>query len=113
VGGVSALMSLGLFSLKGTTDIDPIYEITSPVFDEIRIKLDDEYYPGEEFIIKTHNNSEANCYIQKAELNGKILDQCWFTHDQFSKGGILELWLGDEPNKSWGVVNSPAKRNGK
>ncbi len=105
MGGVSALMSLGLFSLKGTTAIDPIYEITSPVFDEVKIILDQDYYSGKNFIIKTNNNSEENCYIQKAELNGMPLNQCWFTHDEFSKGGMLELWLGDEPNKNWGIKN--------
>ncbi|MBT4412064.1 MAG: glycoside hydrolase family 92 protein [Bacteroidetes bacterium] len=103
MGGVSALMSMGLFSLKGTTSVDPVYEITSPVFDEIIIKLDQKYYPGESFTIKTHNNSDENCYIQKAELNGMQLDQCWFTHEEFSKGGLLELWMGDKPNKNWGT----------
>ncbi|MBT4397995.1 MAG: glycoside hydrolase family 92 protein, partial [Bacteroidetes bacterium] len=101
--GVSALMSMGLFSLKGTTSVDPVYEITSPVFDEIIIKLDQKYYPGESFTIKTHNNSDENCYIQKAELNGMQLEQCWFTHEEFSKGGLLELWMGDKPNKNWGT----------
>lgn len=104
MGGVSALMSIGLFSLKGSTDMNPIYEITSPVFDEVKIKLDQNYYSGKTFIIKTNNNSEENCYIQKAELNGIQLNQCWFTHEEFSKGGILELWMGDKPNKNWGTI---------
>ncbi len=95
MGGVSALMSMGLFSLKGNNSIDPVYEITSPVFDEVKIKLDPAYYAGEYFTIKTNNNSEENCYIQKAELNGRPLDQCWFRHEEFSKGGVLELWLGN------------------
>ena len=110
MGGVSALMSIGLFSLKGTTGINPIYEITSPVFDEVKIKLDQNYYPGESFIIKSNNNSDKNCYIQKAELNGESLEQCWFTHEDFAKGGVLELWLGAEPNKNWGIENNPAIR---
>ena len=105
MGGVSALMSMGLFSLKGTTSVNPVYEITSPVFDEIRIKLDPKYYSGQEFIIKANNNSNKNCYIQKAELNGKILNQYWFSHEDFANGGKLELWLGPEPNKNWGNGN--------
>ncbi len=111
MGGVSALMSMGLFSLKGTTDINPVYEITSPVFDEVKINLDQNYYPGKTFIIKTYNNSKENCYIQKAELNGIPLNQCWFAHAAFSKGGVLELWLGAEPNKNWGIENNPANLN--
>jgi len=107
MGGVSALMSLGLFSLKGTSSSEPVYEITSPVFDEITIHLDSSYYEGDEFQIIAYNNSEENCYIQKASLNGKPLNQFWFKHSDYSKGGILELWLGPEPNTNWGTGGLP------
>lgn len=96
--------------MKGTTGINPIYEITSPVFDELTIRLDQNYYSGKTFIIKSNNNSEKNCYIQKAELNGESLEQCWFTHKEFAKGGVLELWQGAEPNESWGIKNNPAMK---
>lgn len=111
MGGVSALMSLGIFSLKGTASLNPVYDITSPVFDEITIKLDPNYYSGKEFIIKTHNNSSTNTYIQKASLNGKPLNQFWFSHADYAKGGMLELWLGAVPNKNWGVSELPPYSN--
>ncbi len=107
MGGVSALMAIGLFSVTGTQSVTPIYEITSPLFDEIRIKLDKRYYAGESFNIVVHNNQPENDYIQKAELNGKRHDNFWFTHDVFSKGGKLELWLGDKPNENWGTGSLP------
>ncbi len=109
MGGVSALMSIGLFSLTGTESLNPVYDITSPVFDEIIINLDKKYYNGEEFVIKAYNNSEKNCYIQRAALNGKPLNQFWFNHSDFIKGGILELWLDSEPNRKWGVGIYPPK----
>lgn len=102
MGGVSALTSIGLFSLNGNCSINPVYDITSPVFDEIVIKLNNDYYPGKEFVIKTYDNSKTNCYIQKATLNGKEHNQFFFSHADFSKGGVLELWLGAQPNLSWG-----------
>src|SRR5210317_748482 len=74
MGGVSALMKLGLFSLRGTCSKQPVYEITAPEFDEITIALDPRYYSGKELKIQTHDNSKENCYIQKAKLNGKPLD---------------------------------------
>ncbi|GAB3656475.1 hypothetical protein GCM10028791_28300 [Echinicola sediminis] len=107
MGGVSALMSMGLFNIVGTESSKPYYEITAPVFDKISIKLDSKYYSGKEFIIKTNNNSKENCYIQKAELNGQRLDNFWFYHEDFAKGGVLELWLGDKPNKNWGLEMYP------
>lgn len=103
MSGVSALMSIGLFSLTGTASLNPVYDITSPVFDEITISLDKKYYKGDKFVIKTYNNSEKNCYIRQAALNGQPLNQFWFRHSDFMKGGILELWLDGEPNKNWGV----------
>jgi predicted alpha-1,2-mannosidase len=107
MGGVSALMSIGIFSLRGTASLDPVYDITSPVFDEISIKLDPSYYSGKEFVIKTYDNSAQNMYIQKVNLNGKPLNQFWFSHNEFSKGGILELWLGPKPNEKWGIEKMP------
>ena len=94
---------MGLFSLRGTAALNPVYEITSPVFDEVVITLDNNYYSGETFVIGAYNNSDDNKYIQKAKLNGRPLNRFWFDHPDFSKGGTLELWLGSEPNKSWGV----------
>jgi predicted alpha-1,2-mannosidase len=107
MGGVSALMSMGIFSLRGTASINPIYDITSPVFDEITIKLDPAYYSGKSFVIKSHNNSVENMYIQKASLNAEPLNNFWFNHSEFSKGGLLELWLGPNPNKKWGIETTP------
>jgi predicted alpha-1,2-mannosidase len=107
MGGISALMSMGLFSLRGTAASEPVYELTSPVFDEIVITLDSTYYAGKSFVIKAHNNSDLNCYIQKATLNGQDLSNFWFRHSDFATGGILELWLGPTPNKKWGTGMLP------
>lgn len=98
---------MGLFSIVGTESQKPYYEITAPVFDKITISLDKKYYAGDKFVIKTYNNSKANCYIQKAKLNGKELNDFWFYHEDFAKGGLLEIWLGNQPNKEWGVQNYP------
>lgn len=103
MGGVSALMAIGLFSLNGNTSVDPTYDITSPVFDKITIQLDPRYYTGKEFTITVHNNAKENAYIQKASLNGKPYNKFWFPHSEFAKGGSLELWLDQQPNKSWGL----------
>ena len=107
MGSLNVLMSIGLFSLKGTVSENPVYEITSPIFDEVTIKLDPMYYKDNKFIIKTYNNSRENYYIQKAQLNGKPLNNFWFKHSEFAKGGTLEIWLGPQPNKSWGIGSMP------
>jgi predicted alpha-1,2-mannosidase len=98
MGGVSALMSLGIFSLKGTNSSEPEYDITAPVFDKITISLDSDYYQGDQFEIITHNNSVENCYIQKISLNNNTKNSPKFLHADFEKGGKLEIWLDDKPN---------------
>lgn len=104
LAGVSALMKIGLFCIRGNAERKPRYEITTPEFDEITIQLDPRYYPGKEFTIRTHNQAPENVYIQKATFNGKPHHTFYIWHDDFAKGGTLELWLGPEPNKSWGVA---------
>jgi predicted alpha-1,2-mannosidase len=105
MGGVSALMSIGLFSLKGNVDQNPTYEITSPIFDSVEIELDQKYYKGKKFTILTKNNSGKNMYIQSASLGGKPLNNYWFKHSDFARGGTLVLNMGSKPNVNWGVGN--------
>jgi predicted alpha-1,2-mannosidase len=107
MGAMSVLMAMGLFEVTGGGQPDPVYDITSPVFDQVKIALDRDYYRGKEFRIVTHGASAANQYIQKAELDGEPLDDAWFRHDKLADGGTLELWLGPQPNKQWGVKHLP------
>lgn len=103
MGALGVLMAIGLFDVQGGAATDPQYEITSPVFDKITIKLDNRYYPGRQFVITTRNNSPENVYIQSACLNGRQLNSYHIPHKEFVKGGLLEIELGDKPNKDWGV----------
>ena len=107
MGALSALMSIGLFSLQGNASATPVYELTSPMFDSINIKLDPAYYSGKQFQIITYNNTPENMYIQKVVLNGKEMTDFWFTHKAFAEGGKIEIWLGALPNKNWGVGKLP------
>jgi putative alpha-1,2-mannosidase len=102
MGALGVLMAIGLFSVDGGASVEPVYEITSPIFDRITIHLDPAYYPGKKFVITSSNNSAENIYIQSARLNGKPHDKFWFTHEKFTKGGELELELGPVPNQNWG-----------
>lgn len=103
MGALGVLMAIGLFDVQGGASVDPRYEITSPIFDRITIQLDERYYPGKKFVIEVKNNSEKNVYIQSARLNGNPLNKYYFPHTEFVKGGVLEIELGPEPNKQWGI----------
>ena len=101
-GGLCVMMALGLFQTRGGAAREPVYEITSPIFDRITVHLSPRYYPGGKFTITTRNNSPKNVYIQSALLHGKPLTKPWFTHRELIQGGTLELQLGPNPNESWG-----------
>ncbi len=99
MGSLAVLMKIGLFQLDGGTTKDPVYQIGSPIFDYIEIQLNKEYYQGDRFMIRTHNNSRENIYIQSLKLNGKTLDRYYLLHSEIVKGGELELIMGPQPKK--------------
>ena len=94
MGSLAVLMKIGLFQLNGGTEEDPIYYIGSPVFEKITLLLDDYYYPGKEFIIKTVNNSTENIFVKEITLNGKKLDRFYVHHSEIVSGGQLNLVMG-------------------
>ena len=89
MGALSALMSIGLFNIQASQSIHPIYEITPPTFDEIKIKLDKNYYQGDYFTIKTYNNLEENTYIDKDQLKNSEINNFWLYLAEFRKGALL------------------------
>jgi len=103
MGAVSALMSIGLFQFDGGSGINPRYDITAPIFDKVTIQLSSKYYSGKTFTILTKNQKAENIYIQSAKWNGKPLNTCWLSHADLVQGGVLELDLGPNPNKNWGI----------
>ncbi|WP_286589616.1 GH92 family glycosyl hydrolase [Sphingobacterium sp. N143] len=97
--------AIGLFQLDGGTRAKPIYEIGSPSFEEIKIKLDGRYGRGSQFVIKAKNASKRNMYVQGANLNGKPLHTFYFNAEELLKGGELILEMGDKPNMQWGLAH--------
>lgn len=101
MGSWYVMSAMGLFQMDGGAAVEPVYELSGPIFEKISIKLDLQYYPGGEFVIEAKNSSSENRYIQSATLNGEKLDRFWFKHDELVKGGKLILKMGAEPNKEW------------
>lgn len=104
VGQMSAWFVLAASGLHPACPGDPRYEIFSPLFDEIVIRLDPKYTKGGTFTITAENNSPENVYIQSAALNRKPLNRCWIDHAEIVAGGSLDLVLGPRPNLAWGVA---------
>lgn len=107
MGSWYVMSAIGLFEMDGGASTNPIYELTSPIFSKVKIKLDNQYYEGKEFVIEAKNASSENRYIQSATLNGKPLHKFWIDHSELVQGGKLVLELGPEPNENWGIDELP------
>lgn len=98
-GGMSAFVVFSSMGFYPVTPGLPLYTIGSPVFSKVTIALEN----GKKFTLIAHNSSETNKYIQSARFNGAELRSPWFTHQQLTGGGTLELQMGPKPNKLWGA----------
>lgn len=94
-GAMSAWVVFSMMGFFQVTPGIPTYTIGSPSFEEVTIQLPN----GKEFKVIARGNSTANIYVQEARLNGTPLDGLFFTHEQLLTGGVLELQMGDKPNK--------------
>ena len=99
-GGMTAFVVFSSLGFYPVTPGLPIYNIGSPLFEEVKIDLDN----GKTFTIIANNCSKVNKYIQSAKLNGKDLNRPWFSHDDIRKGSTIILEMGQFPNKKWGSL---------
>jgi len=105
-GQMSAWFVLAASGLHQACPGDPRFEIFTPLFDKVTMKFDPKYAKGSSFVITAKNNSPDNIYIQSATLNGQPLNRCWLSYQEITAGGTLDLVLGVEPNKSWGIAEN-------
>lgn len=117
MGAFSAFAMMGFFPVAG----QDVYLLTAPFFPQVRLRAKEA---GKWAVIRVHgfmNESdvdrdgikddadgdgivEPRRYIRRAKLNGKEYTKNWITHEFFLKGGVLELWLGDEESQWWGTA---------
>jgi len=97
-GGMSAFVvfsSMGFYPLIPGL---PLYTLTSPLFEEVKISLPN----GKTFTVEASGGTEKNKYISKAWLNGMPLDIPWITHEDLMNGGVLKLQMVPYPDRNWG-----------
>ncbi len=97
-GGLSAFYVFSAMGFYPVTPGIPEYQLGSPLFSKIRIRLDN----GEYFTIKAGNNSPEKKYIRSASLNGHLLANPSITHQDIISGGTLVLEMDKKPVYSWG-----------
>ena len=98
-GGMSAFVVFSQMGFYPVTPGSPTYNIGSPVFTNVKMRLSN----GKLFEIEAQHCSKENKYIQSATLNGQKWDKPWFGHEDIINGGKLVLVMGDKPDKGWGA----------
>lgn len=108
IGGWYVLAGMGLFDVQGGAGSIPTMQLGSPLFSKIIIRLDPQYYQGKSLEIEVAGDPAKDSYIQSASLNGEPLNECWIRWNTLvTRGGKLEMVLGEKPNEKWGVKTPP------
>jgi predicted alpha-1,2-mannosidase len=103
-GSMSAWYVFGALGFYPVDPASPNYIIGSPLFDEAKVHLG----IGKDLIIRAQNNSDQNCYIQSATLNGQAWNKPWFSHADIANGGTFVFQMGPTPNSDWGSSSEVA-----
>ena len=107
LGAWYVLSAMGLFDVQGGACSEPTYQIGSPAFDKVTVKLSPFNAKGKTFTIKTTGGGPEAYYVQSAKFNGKPLDECWLYRSDVFAGGTLEIELGSEPSGCWSSSRPP------
>ncbi|MCC8154475.1 MAG: GH92 family glycosyl hydrolase [Tannerellaceae bacterium] len=85
-GQMSAWYVMSVLGFYQVCPGEPIYAIGRPIVDRAVIPV-----KGGKFEIIVKNNSPENKYVKEVKLNGKKLNNLFFTHKDIVKGGKLEF----------------------
>lgn len=88
-GTMSAWLVYSMMGIYPIAPGNPIYTITTPMFDKITIQLDSKYYKNKSIIIEREINNDGK--IKKIQLDGKDHNSFFITHDDFVNGTALKV----------------------
>jgi putative alpha-1,2-mannosidase len=100
LGAWYIMSSIGLFDVKGLTDVNPSFQVSSPLFDKVTIALP-KALNRKPFVIETANNSKTNVYLQEAKLNGKDMEKLSISLQDIAKGGTVKMKVDAKPSEKW------------
>lgn len=100
LGAWYVMSSIGLFDVKGLTEINPSFQVSSPLFDKVTVKLP-KGLNRKPFVIEVSNNSKTNVYLKEVQFNGKDLSKLSLDLKDIAKGGVVKMKVGSAPSQKW------------
>ena len=61
---------------------------------------------GKRFVIVADGLSDANRYVGRVTLDGKVLERSYLTHQQIMAGGELRFAMQATPNRAWATAKA-------
>lgn len=71
------------------------YQITSPLWSEVNIKLDEPYQKGKTIKLIIKNNSDVKTTVGRRFVNGKQLNDYFLSHQTLVNGALIEYDMYD------------------
>ncbi|MWW25703.1 GH92 family glycosyl hydrolase [Algibacter lectus] len=90
-GTMSAWLIYSMMGIYPVSPGDPIYTISTPVFDKITIDLDSNYYQGKTLVIEKSGTEKG--IINTIQLDGKAYNSYFINHSDLIKGSNLKINL--------------------
>jgi predicted alpha-1,2-mannosidase len=84
--------ALGLYPVCPGSDE---YALGSPLVERAVLRLEN----GNTVEIQVENQSEDNIYVQKVEVNGRVVDRLYLTHEELVGGGAIVFFMVKEPGR--------------
>ncbi|UCD19483.1 MAG: GH92 family glycosyl hydrolase [candidate division WOR-3 bacterium] len=88
-----------IFSALGFYTVCPgsrQYAIGSPLVARATLNLEN----GNTLVIRAEDQDSENVYVQKVEVNGKVINRLHLEHDELVSGGEIVFFMGPEPNRT-------------
>ncbi len=101
-GQMSAWYVMSAMGLYQVTPGNPEYTITAPIFDSVKIRLENK----KTFVITASKKNSSERYIRSAALNGKALSELFLSHRNISDGARLHLELSDVPSPNFDILKN-------
>jgi predicted alpha-1,2-mannosidase len=98
LGAWYVMSAMGLFDVKGLTGEKPSFQIGSPLFDKITIKISSKYYSGKTFVIHVDKESPSSIYVDRIKFGNKDVQKNSIDFTDVIGGGELLINLVDHPN---------------
>jgi predicted alpha-1,2-mannosidase len=90
-GTMSAWLIYSMMGIYPVSPGEPIYTITTPIFDKITIDLDSDYYKGKSLVIQ--KSGVVDGVISTIQLNSKTHKGYFINHSDLVKGSELSINL--------------------